>query len=478
MLEIYENNLHFVNKYCLYLPIVYIASGFCNINIYIKHSKIIFMNPQAEELNRQIQTANPNVFELLSEKGKNIFFPRKGILGQTAEAKGTKINATIGAAVEDDGSPMRLDSISSNISLDPSLVFPYAPSFGRPDLRLKWKNMIYAKNPSLKDKEISLPVVTCALTHGISMAGYLFVDPNDEVIIPDLYWGNYNLILSNAYGAQFKKYNLFREGNLDLENFENVLNSGKIGKKIVLMNFPNNPSGYTPKQDEVIKIVELLQKSADMGNKIVVLIDDAYFGLVYETGIAKESIFASLADLHKNILAVKIDGPTKEDYVWGFRIGFISYAVKGGNNELYSALESKTAGAIRGNISNASNLSQSLLLAAYNHNEYETQKEEKFRIMMQRYDIIKKTLQQEKYQKYFSPLPFNSGYFMCIRLADGLDGEEVRQLLIQKYNIGVISLNDILRLAYSSVAATDITNLFDGISSACQEIKSKGSHPV
>ena len=89
-------------------------------------------------------------------KEKNIFFPKKGILGQTAEAKGTKINATIGAAIEDDGTPMRLESIASKIDLDPSLSFPYAPSFGRPDLRAKWKEMIYEKNPALKNKRIKL----------------------------------------------------------------------------------------------------------------------------------------------------------------------------------------------------------------------------------------------------------------------------------------------------------------------------------
>lgn len=60
------------------------------------------MNPQAQELNEVIISKNPVVFDLLSQKGKNIFFPKKGILGQTAEAKGTRINATIGAAIEDD----------------------------------------------------------------------------------------------------------------------------------------------------------------------------------------------------------------------------------------------------------------------------------------------------------------------------------------------------------------------------------------
>lgn len=429
------------------------------------------MNPQAAELNDIIREKSSIVFELLSERGKNIFFPKKGILGQTAEAKGTKINATIGAAIEDDGSPMRLETIASKINLDPSLVFPYAPSYGRPDIRARWKSMIYEKNPSLKGVELSLPVVTNALTHGISMAGYMFCDPQDQVIVPDLFWGNYNLTLTNMYGSAIVKFNLFKNGGFDLEAFEAKLNEGGIGKKVVILNFPNNPSGYTPSDEEQDAIVAIIKKSAEKGNKIVAITDDAYFGLVYENGIAQESIFAPLSQVHENVLAVKVDGATKEDYVWGFRVGFMTYGIKGGDATLYSALEAKTAGAIRGNISNAANISQSLLLTAFNSQEYADQKVAKFNIMKRRYDAVKAALTDEKYKEYFEALPYNSGYFMCVKLAEGLVGEEVRQVLIQKYSIGLISLGNVLRIAFSAVAAADVKEMFDGIYMACKDCK-------
>lgn len=427
------------------------------------------MNPQAEELNKIIQAKNPVIYDLLSAKGKNIFFPKKGILGQTADAKGTRINATIGAAVEDNGSPMRLESIESNIKLDPSLVFPYAPSFGRPDIRAKWQSMIFEKNPSLQGKTLSLPVVTNALTHGVSMAGYLFVDDGDQIIVPDLFWGNYNLILTHAYGAQLSKFNLFKDGGFDLEAFRAKLAEGGIGKKILILNFPNNPTGYTPTQAEIKAIVGIIKESAEAGNKIVVFSDDAYFGLVYEEGIEPESIFAPLSDLHENVLALKIDGPTKEDYVWGFRVGFMTYGVKGGDTELYNALEAKTAGAVRGNISNAANVSQSLLFSAFENEAYHAQKEAKFEIMNTRYQTVKEVLKEDKYQQYFTALPYNSGYFMCVQLAEGLDGEQVRQILIEKYSIGLINLNNVLRVAFSAVAASDVKELFEGIYNACKD---------
>ena len=429
------------------------------------------MNPQAEALNQVIKGKNEVVFDLLSERGKNIFFPKKGILGQSADAKGTKINATIGAAIEDDGTPMRLEAIASKVNLDPSLIFPYAPSFGRPDIRAKWKSMIYEKNPSMKDVELSIPVVTNALTHGISMAGYMFLNEGDEVIVPDLFWGNYNLTLTHTYGAPLTKFNLFKDTAFDIEAFKNKLAEGGIGKKVVILNFPNNPSGYTPTFKETEEILEVIKESAEAGNKLVIITDDAYFGLVFEEGIAKESIFSSLCQLHKNVLAVKVDGATKEDYVWGFRVGFITYGIKNGDAELYTALENKTAGAVRGNISNAANISQTLLLTAFNSPEYHEQKQEKYDIMKKRYDAVKETLKDEKYKEVFTALPFNSGYFMCVQLAEGLDGEAIRKILIEKYSIGLINLNNVLRIAFSAVAASDVKEMFDGIYNACKEVK-------
>ncbi len=58
---------------------------------------------------------------------------------------------------------------------------------------------------------------------------------------------------------------------------------------------------------------------------------------------------------------------------------------------------------------------------------------------------------------------------MCIRLAEGLDGEKVRQILIEKYSIGTISLGGILRIAFSAVAASDVKEMFEGIYNACKE---------
>ena len=70
------------------------------------------MNPLAQELNQKIVAANPHVFAMLSDLGKEIFFPSKGILSQSAEAskQAKRFNATIGTAMSD-GQAMFLPSI-------------------------------------------------------------------------------------------------------------------------------------------------------------------------------------------------------------------------------------------------------------------------------------------------------------------------------------------------------------------------------
>ncbi|MBN2416489.1 aminotransferase class I/II-fold pyridoxal phosphate-dependent enzyme [bacterium] len=425
-------------------------------------------NPQAEELNKTLENAAPAVFSLLSEKGRAIYFPKTGLLSQAAQAKGAAVNATVGMGLNDDGTPMRLPSIDQYIDLDPQLVYPYAPSYGIPELRAAWRELIFTRNPSLRGP-ISLPLVSSGLTHGLSVTGQLFVDPGDTMVLPDIYWGNYRLVFNNGCGAQFIHYKTFKSGGYNIQGLASCL-EGSGRKQIVIINFPHNPTGYTVTDSEAEELAAVFLASAERGNRIAVMFDDAYFGLVYQKGIFKESVFAKLARLHPNILAVKIDGATKEDYAWGFRVGYITYASAGLDEQSLPVLEEKTGGIIRSTISNASRLSQSLILKGLQSPEYAREKQEKFDILQQRYrtvcDILEKN--RDKYADAFTPMPFNSGYFMCLELKTGLNAETIRQRLLAEHSIGVIALGNMLRIAFSSVPAAALEGLFENIYRCCR----------
>ncbi len=421
------------------------------------------LDAQALELNQTICSVNRHVYDMLSEKGKSIFFPKRGILAQTAEASGMAINATIGTALEDNGSPMCLESLWKQLNLQKKNIFSYAPSFGRQEIRAIWKEMLYRKNPSLSGTTFSLPVVTSALTHGLSMAGYLFCDAQDSVVLPDLYWENYDLIFTHAFGSPIVTYPTFARGAYNVDGMAARLRALPRGKKVVLLNFPNNPTGYTVTTAEAHAIRDALVAAAEAGDDIVALVDDAYFGLVYEEGVLTESLFALLADAHERILCVKFDGPTKEDYVWGFRVGFVTFGTKTGTPPLYVALEAKIAGAIRGTISNASNISQSLLLNAYADGNYDEEKHSKYAVLKRRYGKMRDLFAAHpEYADVFEPLPFNSGYFMCVRLVRG-EAEPVRKKLLAEYDTGIIAFGNVIRIAFSSTPFDALEKLLDNI---------------
>lgn len=431
------------------------------------------MNPQAEKLNQAIANCNPVVLDLLSEKGKNIYFPSKGLVRQGQDASTKRINASIGIAMEDDGSPLRLKAIDRKLQLPPEEVFTYVSSYGKAELRDIWGKTIREKNPSLEEHPISKPVVTNALTHGLSISGYLFVNEGDEIILPDLFWGNYKLLFENGYGGKLNHFPLFKGKGFNLKGLEEKLNE-RGEKKILLLNFPNNPTGYTPTAEEVRSIIEITNNAAQAGKKIVIITDDAYFGLVYEPGIYRESIFSPMASLHKNVMAVKIDGATKEDFAWGFRIGFITFSNKLLNSEMAKALEDKAAGAVRGNVSSCTHLSQSLLYTAYNSFDYKEDKEKKFTLLEKRYYKVKEVLNASySSSDLFEIVPNNSGYFMCLKLK-GIDAEEVRQTLLKDYDTGVMAIGDVIRVAYSSLPTDQINLLFENINNACKKVKKNG----
>jgi aspartate/methionine/tyrosine aminotransferase len=322
------------------------------------------------------------------------------------------------------------------------------------------------KNPSLAGRNISLPVVTNAITHGLSVVSDMWVDPGDVIILPDKMWGNYNMIFAVRRGARIVHYPLFDgDGKFNLKGFEACLRSeAKERKKlIVILNFPNNPTGYTVTPREGDGIADILAGLAHDGTNVLALTDDAYFGLFYEDDILKESVFCRLIGRDPRLLAVKLDGATKENYVWGLRVGFITYgAFIDGDPELfYDALERKTAGAVRGGISNASHLSQTLVLRSLEAASYREEKEEKFRIMRERALAVKEVLTDPKYDHAWEPYPFNSGYFMCLRLKD-VEAEPLRVHLLDKYGVGLISLGKHdLRVAFSCVEKEDVRELFD-----------------
>jgi aspartate/methionine/tyrosine aminotransferase len=419
------------------------------------------MNKLAENLNKTLEGTVAGYF--LSPLGKELFFPR-GIAMQAAEAKkhATNFNATVGMAFNE-GEPLILPTIQDNLPrLTPSEAVAYAPTPGDPRLRDVWKEGIIRKNPSIDPDHISRPIVVPGLTAGIAQVADLFISPGDKVFIPDMYWGNYNLIFETRKNAQILPFEFFTsEGTLNIQGLLEEIRSKATEKKAALiLNFPNNPTGYSPSIEEARALEEGLVTLAKDDYKLLVIFDDAYFGLFYEEETFQHSLFGPLYNAHENILAVKVDGATKEDYVWGFRVGFVTFGGHGLKAEQLAALEEKLTGNIRATFSNSSRVAQTLLFKELSSMVYHGIKEQYAELMKRRYLKVKSILEKRTTGHNLQPLPFNSGYFMTFELITG-SAEELRTTLLKQEGIGTISIKDrYLRIAYSSIDLRDLEELY------------------
>jgi aspartate/methionine/tyrosine aminotransferase len=436
------------------------------------------LNPLAKSLNERLESAAPEILAMLSSMGRRLYFP-KGILSQSAEAKqkATRFNATVGIATEGAG-PMHLASAAKYlVDIDPAEAFPYAPPAGQPALRERWRDKILSENPSLRDKRVSLPVVTSAITHGLSLVGDLFVDPGDRIVMPDKLWGNYRLTYEVQRGAKVVTYPFFADGGFNTEGFARAMAENAAGrdKLIVMLNFPNNPTGYMPTPAEGEAIIAALIAQAEAGTRVIAVFDDAYFGLFYHLGAPSmtESLFAMAANQHSNLLAIKLDGATKELFVWGLRCGFVTIGPGRAESadEASDVLDAKLRGAIRAGISNVSQLSQSIVRKALESPTIDAERAQKLETLKARAEKVYEVANEPRFAESWDVYPFNSGYFMCVAVK-GVEAEKVRLHLLDTYGIGVIATGPTdIRVAFSCLEVEGVEPLFEDLHKAIQDMR-------
>ena len=388
-----------------------------------------------------------------SKLGKNIILPQDVLIQskETAAIPGA-INATIGIATSNKKA-MALPSINKVITeINNSEYLPYSPTPGLPKMRELWKEKILADNPSINKDFLSLPMVTTGITQGIDIAANLFSESGDALLLPNLFWQNYAQIYTIKLGNKIYKYNQFDENNeFSISNFKETLYSIKEDKISLILNFPNNPTGYTPSDVELNSLVDVISTYAkeNKNKQLIIVSDDAYFGLFFEKNHKTPTLSATykLAE-NENCLIVKLDGITKEFYSWGLRVGFITYYTK--NNELRKILLEKTQGYLRSTTSSPSNLSQQIAVRLLDNKQSLEEKEINDKIIEERYNELKQAISTEQLDQLVRVLPFNSGYFFTIKLPSNINAHEFRLKFLNEYKYGVYSMDDEhIRIAFS-----------------------------
>lgn len=410
---------------------------------------------EADRLNAILAARAPAVARCLSPLGRTLAFP-KGIPWQAEQAKGTQLNATIGQITDGAGRPLPLPSMAELVpGLDAGMSFLYSPQPGHMEVRRLWKaRQLHVAQRSAG--RCTLPYATHGLAHGLAMAADLFVDADTTVVLPDPSWENYELVFQMRSGARLATWPFYAEGRLNLDGLAHTLAQVQ-GKALLVINFPSNPTGYSPTRAEADRVIEIVRQHP---HPLVVVVDDAYQGVVHDPEAVPFSLFwelAEAADPERHVI-LKVDGATKELLFFPSRIGFLAAGFDDPEAEV--AWTSKLNGLVRGTVGSPPGPSQAMMLPALRDF---ARLDREFRAVMveiaARRSALAGALEQVSNPRILK-LPFNAAFFALMGLDPSVDAEIVRQRLVTERSVGLVTMpGNFLRIAYCSARAADLVEI-------------------
>ncbi len=153
-------------------------------------------------------------------------------------------------------------------------------------------------------------LVTVGVSEGLDIAIRALIDPGDEVLYHEPSYVSYNPIIQFAYGkpvaVQTKKENGFRLTRAELE--EKVTHKTKV----LLLNYPNNPTGAALSKEEVEEIAAFA-----IEHDLIVLTDEIYDELTYD-----REHFSIISVPGMRERTIYLHGFSKAWAMTGFRMGF------------------------------------------------------------------------------------------------------------------------------------------------------------
>ncbi|MFX1274649.1 MAG: aminotransferase class I/II-fold pyridoxal phosphate-dependent enzyme [Promethearchaeota archaeon] len=448
------------------------------------------------------------IYHALSDLGKRIFLP-DGIFYWSGRAKKeAEIIGTIGSAFafekdfidggSDDWVPCYLEDFKEFSSLNIKSVVPYAPIGGIDDIREIWIKWILKKsyydeqvdNEKLQklEKSLTKPIVCQGITNGIYNSCKFFLNPGDFIISVNKRWGNYDNIITKNLGINIKSFEFFVDGIFNVKGLKDSIQevAQEQEKIVIILNFPNNPTGYCPTKDEVTQIIQVLKESQQMIKlPFIIIVDDAYEPYIYNDNVWARSIFYDIFELDGDIIPVKLDGISKELLAYGGRVGFITLGLKrqwvDSDEELEilkNEINNKLEGLIRSSISNTNHFYQAVTQKMFTEKGMDKiieAREKVRRMLKKRYELINEELAKIE-NKDISVDPNAGGFFLFLNLnADKIKASEFADYLLKKYKIGVIPIQKLengingIRIAYCSIDIKQIPEFINRIKLALND---------
>ncbi len=185
----------------------------------------------------------------------------------------------------------------------------YTSNAGLKELKVEIANYLYRRF-SLEYDYVKEMLVTVGGSEAIDIALRAMLDPGDEVLIPQPSYVSYLPCTILAGGTpvviNLKEENQFR---LTAEELEAAITEKT---KILIMPFPNNPTGAVMEKADLEAIAEVVKK-----HDLFVLSDEIYAELTY---LEEHVSIASLPGMKER--TVLINGFSKSHAMTGWRLGY------------------------------------------------------------------------------------------------------------------------------------------------------------
>ena len=204
----------------------------------------------------------------------------------------------------------------------------YGPSRGYPDL------LAAIANKLTRDESVSYdPASEIIVTHGGIHAYYLamqsILNPGDDVLIPDLSWATHSNMAIMLRGNVIRVPAPAENGFIPFfESWEKALTPKT---KVIVLNYPSNPTGAYPTREYLQKLQDFAAK-----NNLWIVSDEVYGSLFYGERPTSAAAFDGAKE--RTLL---INSWSKSYAMTGWRVGFlaapksvIDNALKAGQNSI------------------------------------------------------------------------------------------------------------------------------------------------
>jgi aromatic-amino-acid transaminase len=230
------------------------------------------------------------------------------------------INATIGAAMTDDGQLAVMPTVMRTLrELDDLSIAAYAPIAGTPPFLTALMDDLFTK-PEVRAQAIA--VATPGGTGALKQAIVNFLEPGHALLTTNFFWSPYQTIADEA-GRSVATFSMFNQaGQFDTQSFERELFGliEKQGRALIFMNDPcHNPTGYTMTDDDWSNVMAVLESAAAKG-KVTLLVDTAY--MAYSPRDIRITL-ERLATLSDRIGILVAWSASKTYTAYGLRVGAI-----------------------------------------------------------------------------------------------------------------------------------------------------------